>query len=250
MKGRSALPRAAFVLGLLIVAAGMAGAIWGRKLLARIDFFNVRTVEVVGARWAAPDSLLQLAAIARDRSVWDDYTDVERRLTEHLLVEEVDVQRSGFQGLRVVVREVEPLALVGVPELHAVRGDGTLLPIDPTKASLDLPLLTVKAELSDDSASIKPGPALDALEIFSKLHAIDPGLTAIASDFELLEGRGLMMNLVLSQPAERLALPGDINELVVRRVRATLADLRKRDVDAAMIEARYADQIVVRREPA
>jgi hypothetical protein len=248
MKGHSALPRVAFLLGLLVVVGGLAVAAWGRVLLVRIEYFNVRRVEVVGAHWAAPDSLLALAAIGGDRSVWDDYTDTERRLLRHPLVDEVRIRRWGLQGLRIVVREVEPLAMVGIPQLQAVRSDGSLLPIDPTKGSVDLPLLTMPAEVSEDSTRLKDGPALQALTAFAGLHALDPGLSALVSDFELAADRGLMTNLVMSQPAQRLALPLEVDELVVRRIRATLADLRNRRIDAAFIEARYADQIVVRRE--
>jgi cell division septal protein FtsQ len=248
MKGRSALPRVAFLLGLVVVAGGVAGSIWGRKLLASIDYFDVRQVEVVGARWVPPDSLLRLAAIGGGRSVWDDHTEIERRLIRHPLIDEAHIRRSGLRRLRVVVREVEPVALVGAPELRVVRGDGTLLPIDPVGTSLDLPLLTAQAQLADDSTRLREGPALRALVIFARLQALDPGLASVISDFELALDQGLLANLTTSQPVRRLALPSAINETLVRRVRATLADLRSRGIAAALVEARYADQIVVRRE--
>ncbi len=247
MKGRSALPRLAFALGLLTVVAGVAAAVWGRPLLAELSYFSVRRVEVVGSRWLAPDSMLQLAAIGRQRSVWEDYTIEERRLVEHPLIEEVRIKRAGLHGLRIVIREVEPIALVGVPDLRAVRGDGTLLPIDPAGAALDLPVLAAAGQLSDDSTRLADGPALGALTVFARVRELDPGLAAIVSDFELLGTEGLGARLVMSQPVEQLALPVGVNEQLVRRVRATLADLRKRGVDGGEIEARFADQIVVRR---
>ncbi len=247
MKGRSALPRAAYLVGLLVMAGAIAGWIWGGRLLARFEYFAVRRVEVVGSRWLAPDSTLRLAAIGSDRSVWDDFSDVEGRLLRHPVIEEVRVHRSGIHALRIVVREVEPVALAGTPELRAVLSDGTLLPIDPAGTSLDLPLLTMDVALTSDSKKLRVGPALYALEIFGKLQEVDPGLAAVVSDFHLLDGQGLMMNLVVSQPARRLALPAEIDESLARRVRATLADLRGRGIAAALVEARYAGQIVVRR---
>jgi cell division septal protein FtsQ len=247
MKGRSALPRAAFLLGLLVVVGGIAGSMWGLKLLAGIDYFNVRRVEVVGTRWLAPDSLLRMAAIGSDRSVWEDYAHVEHWLVTHPLIEEAQVRRSGLHALRIVVREVEPVALVGVPELRAVRDNGTLLPIDLAGTSLDLPLLTMPVEVAADSTTLRESAALSALEIFVTLRRMDPGLAAIVSDFRQLEDDGLILNLAVSQPAKRLALPAEIDEALARRVRATLADLRHRDIDAAFVEARYAGQIVVRR---
>jgi hypothetical protein len=247
MKGRSALPRAAFFVGLLVMAGGIAGWLWGGRLLARFDYFAVRQVEVVGSRWLAPDSTLRLAAIGSDRSVWDDFSDVERRLLGHPMIEEVRVHRSGLHALRIVVREVEPVALAGTPELRAVLGDGTLLPIDPAGTTLDLPLLMMDVALTPDASQLRVGPALYALEIFGRLQEVDPGLAAVVSDFRLLDGQGLMMNLVMSQPARRLAVPAEIDETLARRVRATLADLRGRGVAATLVEARYAGQIVVQR---
>ncbi len=250
MKGRSALPRAAFLLGLLAVLGGVAGAIWGRALLTHVDYFNVKQVEVVGAHWAAPDSLLHLAAIRSDRSVWDDFDDVESRLEEHPLIQDAEIKRAGFRGVRLIVREVEPVALVSAPNLRAVRSDGILLPIDPTRTPLDLPLVAIEAQVSGDSTRLAEGPALEALLIFARLHALDPGLAALASDFELAADRGLMVTLVESQPVHSLVLPAEFDEVLVRRVRATLSDLRSRGVDAAVLEARYANQIVVRRQQA
>lgn len=247
MKGRSALPRMAFIVGLLAVAGGISVSAWAPSLLSRIAFFDVRRVEVVGANWLAPDYVLRLAGIGNDRSTWDDYTDVEARLLKHALIEEAQVRRSGLHGLRIVVREVEPLALVGVPGLRAVRGDGTLLPIEPAGTSLDLPLLTESAEVAADSARLKEGPARRALEAFARVHQFDPGLATLVSDFRLLEEDGLAVNLVMSQPVRRIALPERVDEALLRRLRAALADLRQRGIAASLVEARYADQIVVRR---
>jgi cell division septal protein FtsQ len=247
MKGRSALPRLAFLLGLALVGVILGSAVWGQRLLAKLSYFNVRRVEVVGTHWVAPDSLLTLAGIRSDRSVWEDYSAVAIRLTEHPMIEEALIRRAGLRSLRIIVREVEPVALVGIPELWAVRADGRLLPIDPTRSPVDLPLLTIGATLTDDSTRLAEGPALDALRVFAVLHALDPGLTAVVSDFEQLGSTDFVLNLMASQPARRIALPAEIDQRLVERLRATLADLRSRGIEAAVIEARFADQIVVRR---
>jgi hypothetical protein len=163
------------------------------------------------------------------------------------MIEEAQIRRAGLRALRITVREVEPVALVGVPDLRAVRSDGTLLPIDPVNGGIDLPLLTVEGRLTVDSTRLAEGPALDALKVFAVLHALDPGLTAVVSDFEQLADSDFVLNLMMSEPARSIALPARIDERLVNRVRATLTDLRRRGIEAAVIEARYADQIVVRR---
>jgi hypothetical protein len=202
MKGRSALPRVAFLLGLLVVVGGVTGAIWGRGL------------------------------------------------ETHPLIRDAEIKRSGLRGLRLIVSEVEPLALVSAPELRAVRGDGALLPIDPTRTPLDLPLVAISAQVSDDSTHLADGPALEALRIFAQLQALDPGLAALVSDFELAADHGLMVNMVESQPVQSIVLPAEFDEMLVKRVRATLSDLRTRGIAATEMEARYANQIVVRRQQA
>ncbi|MGD8866485.1 MAG: hypothetical protein PVI01_02630 [Gemmatimonadales bacterium] len=247
MKGRSALPRIAYLVGLTLVGAVLASAVWGQQLLASLSYFDVHRVEIVGTRWVAPDSLLVLTGIGSDRSVWEDFSAEALRLTEHPMIEEARIRRSGLRALRITVREVEPVALVGTPEMRAVRADGMLLPIDPLNSGIDLPLLTIEAQLTDDSTRMAEGPALEVLKAFATLHALDPGLTAVVSDFEQLDGSDVVLNLMMSEPARRIALPARIDERLVRRVRATLTDLRRRGIEAALLEARYADQIVVRR---
>lgn len=247
MKGRSALSRRAFGAGLLVALCGTGGLLWGRRLLSTVPYFDVRQVEVVGARWIAPDSILRMAVIERDRSVWDDWSDVEARLRAHPLVEEADVRRRGLRGLRIVVDEVQPLALVGTPELRAILSDGHILPIDPAGTSMDLPLLTREAGIDRDSMRIRGGPALAALKAFGRLRSMDPGLAEVVSDFDLIDEQGLIVNFVASQPAERLTMPAEIDERLVRRIRATMSDLRTRGMNAELMEARYADQVVVRR---
>ncbi len=246
MKGRSALPRAAFLVGLFILVAGLVGATWGRRLMTRVPVFKVRKIEVVGTRWLAPDSVLHSAAIDREASVWQDFAPVQASLEKHPIIDEARVHRVGLNSVRIVIREVEPLALVGVPELRPVRADGTILPIDPWQTSLDLPIVTAPAQV--EAMRLKSGRALKALEIFAALRELDPGLAAIISDFDLAGSEGLEANLLVSQPARRLALPGDLDETVVGRVRATLADLRARGIEASLVEARYVGQVVVRVE--
>lgn len=245
MKGRSALPRAAFAIALIAMAAGTVGAIWGRDLLAELPYFDVRRIEVVGARFVAPDSVVELAAIGSTRSVWEDYRDVEGRLAAHPLIEGAEVRRHGLRTLRLVIREVEPLALVDLGELRAVRRDGTPLPIHLAGAALDLPVLTMAARV-DTATGRVGGRASAALELFARLRSRDPGLAAIVSDFHAVESGGIVANLVASQPARRLVLPPEIDETLVARIRASLADLRRRGTIAAEVEARFADQIVIR----
>lgn len=246
MKGRSALPRAAFVTAVTVLTVGAVGALWGRDLLAGLPYFAVQRVEVVGARFVPPDSVLVLASVSRDRSVWDDFSDVEDRLRAHPLIRDAHVLRHGVHTLRVVVDEEEPVALIGRDELRVVRADGRLLPIDPMATPLDLPVITAPVRLAGDSSRIAKGEALTALRAFDRIRELDPGLATVISDFGPSGSRGMVAHLMASQPARKLALPENTDERLLRHVRATLTDLRERGVVADFVEARFSDQIVVR----
>ena len=246
MKGRSALPRTTFVTAVLVLPSVVAGVFWGRDILAALPYFAVQRVEVVGARFVPPDSVLELASISRERSVWDDFGDVENRLRAHPLIRDARVLRHGGHTLRVVIDEEQPVALIGPGELRAVRADGRLLPIDPVVTPLDLPVITATAHLVEDSTRLGKSEALTALGVFDRIRELDPGLASVISDFGPAEPGGVRAHLMVSQPAVSLALPDDVDETLLRRIRATLTDLRERGVVADVVEARYADQIVVR----
>lgn len=247
MKGRSALPRTVFLAAMAIVAAFSSAVWWGPAVLRHVPWFQVRRVEVVGTAYVAPDEVLEAADIHEGRSVFDDFGDAEARIAEHPLIERARIVPRGPRSLRVEVQELVPIVLAPVPELRALTADGTILPLDPTRRPVDLPILAAPLQVREGRAV--GGAGLELLRGFARLHALDPGLAAIVSDVRAAHGGGIALGLIDSREAEELLLPAHPDDGVVRRLRATLSDLRRRGWTGRRLEARYAGLVVVQRKP-
>jgi hypothetical protein len=134
-------------------------------------------------------------------------------------------------SLKVIVREVEPVAFVpgrGTRELSVVDGEGRPLPYDPSRRALDLPVAA-----SADSGLV----AMLAL-----VQAVDPTLFE-----EITTARSSRSDVVLELGPRRLLLAREAGPEVIRAVVLVTQDLASRSFRYAELDARYAGQIVVRR---
>ncbi len=117
---------------------------WGRANLRKLAFFRVRRLEIRGARYLAPDDVVARLRVDTLRSIIDDVTPLEARLRALPQVAGVEITRKLSGTLVVKVQENLPVALVPRGDgLAAVRfARGRALPIDPSRAALDPPMLT------------------------------------------------------------------------------------------------------------
>ncbi|MGH7677292.1 MAG: cell division protein FtsQ/DivIB, partial [Gemmatimonadaceae bacterium] len=86
--------------------------LWAPVLFRRMDFFRVRHVEVVGARYIEPREVVDRLRIDTLASVWDAEGQLETRVKEHPLVREVEIDRKLPGTLVVRLVEHVPVALV------------------------------------------------------------------------------------------------------------------------------------------
>src|SRR5437762_10496908 len=118
-------------------------AIWmtAPLLLRRIAFFRVRQVELVGIRYLDADQVLAALRLSPQASVFDDTNLLADRLRGLDGVADVTVARRPPGSLKVIIREVEPVALVANTRgaLTVVAADGRALPFE--LVSLDLPVV-------------------------------------------------------------------------------------------------------------
>lgn len=225
----------------LAAAVGLGATWWGPPLLSGIDAFRVRSVTVTGARFVEASEVLGRAGVPDTASTWDDPTAWEQRVEEDPLVEEAEVVRTGMSGLEIRVREVEPVALVPTPELVPVDREGRLLPLDPAKVGLDLPILDLEPAPGADR--LEGTDAARLLELLARLREAEPGFVARASELRLLEGDGAEIFLT-DGPAgcERVRLPLERPLRALHRVGLVLS---ARDSAVSMVDARFDGQVVV-----
>jgi cell division protein FtsQ len=217
----------------LVVALVAGLALWlGAPLLLRqVGFFRVRQIELDGVRYLAPAAVIGALRLPPGASVFDDLDEITAHVRALPGVADARVVRRVPGSLKVIVREVVPVAFVpgrGTRELSVVDGEGRPLPYDPSRRALDLPVAA-----SADSGLV----AMLAL-----VQAVDPTLFE-----EITTARSSRSDVVLELGPRRLLLAREAGPEVIRAVVLVTQDLASRSFRYAELDARYAGQIVVRR---
>lgn len=229
---------------LLAAVAGAGSPLWGPPLLRSLPAFEVDEVRVSGLRHLDAAEVRRMAAIPSGASVWDEAGDWEERVRRHRLVEEVRVARRGWNNLEIQVTETRPVALVIVDGgLRPVDRDGTVLPLDPTRVRLDLPVLRGGPEIRD--GRIRSSRQLQELEVVAELGRRDSAFMARVSEIQPVRGGGMVMWMMDAAPVERVLLPVDRAGRALEQVEVALG-VTDRPIRAA--DARFRDQVVLKRE--
>jgi hypothetical protein len=105
-------------------------------------FFRVRRVEVVGARYLAPERIVEALGLAADQNLFDPLGEAAERVAAVPGVVRVGVGRRPPGTVRVTVVEREPAGLApGRTGLVPVDCDAAALPYDPARSGLALPVV-------------------------------------------------------------------------------------------------------------
>jgi hypothetical protein len=211
--------------------------------LRRLRFFRVRQVEIVGIRYLDADQVLAALRLPERASVFDDLAPLTDRLRGMDGVADASVSRRPPGSLQVVVREIEPVALVMSERgaLTPVDADGRALPFD--LASLDLPIVRSSAGAGPGGGAGDSG----VVGLLARVQAVDPALFQTIDAARRTEtARGDVL-LELGGGAHRVLLNGDAGPEVIEAVVLVARDLAAKARPYAELDARFAGQVVVRR---
>jgi cell division septal protein FtsQ len=208
------------ILALLLLSS----PIWASLFTRRMAFFRVRRIEILGAHYVAPSDILSRLNVDTLASIWDPTKPLAARIATHPEIATATVGRKLPGTLVVQVTERVPVALVPASSGFLVYDErGVALPIDPTRVSVDVPVLSQR----DTSL----------LRLVAAMHERMPALHRRLSEIRRA-GRGELLLLFKSVPVrvmqdvtlERLADIDPVEEDLVRRqLRVTEIDLRFRD---------------------
>jgi len=221
----------------MVWAAGVAAAaaaVWiaGPPLLRDVALFRVREVEVLGARQLPPRAVAAALRLRPSASLFDATAPLLERVRALPGVLDVRIERRPPGTLRVVVREAEPVAFVPGARgggLVPVDARGTLLPFDPARTPLDLPIAVTADSI--------------VLGVLALVQAVDAGLYQ-----EITVARRLARGDVALELGSRRVLIGrDAGPEVIQAVVLVAQDLAAKKRPYAELDARYAGQVVVRR---
>lgn len=212
-------------------------------LLRQMAFFRVRQVEIVGMRYLDASVILDALRLAPGASVFDDTQVLTARVRALPGVADAAVVRRPPGSLKVIVREIEPVALVADARgaLTVVDAEGRVLPFDPSRpgpaggGGLDLPIVR-----SADSAVVSVLARVQALEpaLFQDIDAARRGAGALPRE------------VVLELGSHRVLLAADAGAEAIQAVVLVAKDLAARARPYAELDGRYAGQVVVRRRSA
>lgn len=219
--------RWALVAGLGLAAVG----VWlAPRLLREVEFFQVRRVEVRGARYLAADTLVAALALGPDASLFDGTDGMAERVFAIRGVAESKVHRRWPGTLVITIREHEPVALAqqdGV--LGMMDRRGWILPYDPTREPRRLPIAEV-----DQAVARVLGRVMDTEpEVFAQLERAGR-----------LEG-----DVVLVGGGRRYLLRADATVRDIQALGAVVRDLAERGREYQELDARFSDRVFVRGMP-
>lgn len=202
------------------------------RLLRRMDFFRVRRVELVGVRYLAPQTITDLIRIPDRLSLFDDLTALRQRAALVPGTQSVVVGRRLPGTLRIVVDEIEPVALV--PQngrLVLMDSAGRVLPFDPAIGAPDLPIADAASE--------------PVASLLGRVRDADPGLFA-----RVQSARGGPNAVELDLGGQRLLFRPEASVEVIRTVMLVAQDCARTKRPWRELDGRFAGMVIVRREAA
>jgi hypothetical protein len=219
------------VLGVAALALIVGLPFVAPPLLRPLAFFQVRQVEVRGARYLSANAVIAALGLAPDASVFDDLVRLSARLAALGGVAEASVGRRLPGTLVVVVREVEPVALAEGPDgLVPVGSDARPLPFDAAHSPVDAPLIE-----RVDRALVGALATVQLADLALHGAIVTAALRGGEVVLELNEGR--------------IRLPVPLDAALVRKIGAVRRDLEARAIPWLELDGRYRGWIVVRKVP-
>ena len=150
--------------------------------LRTLSFFDVRQVEVLGARYLEGGTIVASLQLEEGRSIYESLSALESRVSGVPGVEAVQIDRRLPATLRVAIVERTPIALVqGREGMIALDARAHPLPYNPTRVHLDLPVVaTTDIALTGTIALVR---GLDATMFAEVLSARRNGEDDIVLEF-------------------------------------------------------------------
>lgn len=202
---------------------------WARPILKRMAYFRVRHVEVRNARFTPAGEVRSRLGIDTTFSIWNDLDSLRLRVESHPEVREASISRRFPATLVVRLEEYLPVALVpGREGMKAYDGSGRLLPIDPSRTPVDVPLAS-----RPDSATFRFLEELreGARDIYDRLNEV-----------QWVSRNELRLDLVKYV----VRIPPDIGVDRLALISSVEAELAARHAQIRELDFRFRDQVIAR----
>jgi len=136
------------LIGVYILAASLA-LVFLHDFVVQMDFFNVESVVVEGNSRVPEKEIISLAEIREDSSLLEaNLFTMEKRILTHPWIKSASLERKLPSGLRIRVKEQQPMAVVKIENLADILINNQGLPFKEYSPETDnLPTLPVVSGL-------------------------------------------------------------------------------------------------------
>ncbi len=236
-------------LALVLLGVGVAAAKYAAErlpaLLQKVEMFRVDEVEFEGLRFANAQSLEARLELSEMASIWDDPKPLQERLEQDPVVSRATIRRDLPSTLTIHIQEAEPVALIATPTLAPIDRMGELLPIDPARYRLDLPVL--RASLTPGSKEFHSSTDLRSLlDEWVHLRDLDPEMAGRVSQVGLDERGAIEVKMFEPNVTLRYRPPASIGQLQTSARVVRDAQGRRPGSPSVEVDLRFGSRIVVR----
>lgn len=218
-------------IGLLSLAllAGVAALAW--VSVQRLEFFRVRSIEVVGLRNLDERDLVSRLAIPADAHIMVDTDPIAERASVLPGVRDVAVSRRWPGTLVITIKEAPAVAWVREEgQLLVIDDRAGVLPVDPARLATSLPLADRDSALA---------------ALLGRLQVADPQWFA-ALDRARADGREAWLEV----PGHAVRIEAAASTQVLLDLAAVRDWLESRGIGWIQIDARFRGRMFVRKESA
>ena len=195
--------------------------------LRRVEWFRIRRVELVGAKYLSAAEVVRALGLGPGASVFDSNGRLAARVLRVPGVLEAQVSGRLMGTLVVRLREAEPVALT--PEggrLALMDRRGRILPFDPTRVALDLPVAPADSAVGG---------------LMERLRDTDRAL------FARIESASRRQNtIVLEARGCRLLFRVAASTQEIQEVAVVAAQLERKGTRCGEVDGRFQDRVLVR----
>ena len=241
------------VLTLVTVTAATAGLVYAGRHALRFFLqhpdFVIRKVYVTNNRTITPATVLEIAAIKPGMNMYATALEpIAARLERHPDIKQVEITKTHPDRLNIKVIEREPVAVImtdGTAPYVPVDSEGVMLSDRKMEYALDLPKIEGLGTIAYRPGTQLSDPRLHAaLQFMSALRHM-PG--PVFLDINTINLTHPNCVALTTATIDEVLLGARYAHEDVLRLLTTVGDLRFRRMNAARIDLRFADVIVVPR---
>jgi cell division protein FtsQ len=222
-------PRIRLVLFGLAAVLALGSPFWGPLVMRRMPFFHVHRIEILGAHYVSSADVVARLNVDTMKSVWDPTAPLEARVESFPEVAKAVIERKLPGALVVHVTERIPVAFVqSSGGMRAYDERGALLPIDPARVTVDLPVLWQRDTV--------------LLRLLGAMRIEMPGLYSRLT----FARRGAGNDVIFLLDTERVRVMRDVTLDRLADIAPVEDDLAKKHLRVAEIDLRYRDQVIAR----